>query len=752
MIGDLSLGFGTLTNLLLNGSTTLQNFTASNATTTNATTTNLAVSNLSSVIPYAFPGGSLGALTIGGNLSLSNGTLSSSPGFTFPFTKLSTNEQATSTTLALLNGFLSTASSTLASTTVSSLLATNATSTDLFVSNLASTTALRVANTAYIGGNVGIGTTGPTSIWTPTLQVSGTFGGIALTSTSANGGTFSIGSNVQSATRRLSFYDETAGAYRMTIDSAGNVGIGETAPGSKLSVSGGGSFGSGYDTTAAPTGGLIIEGNVGIGTTGPVTKLHLSGNSVSGTTLAGIRLDDTSGDTNSRNWFIGGGISNYGDLQIMQSSASGGDPYNVNPRLVIGQSGNVGIGTTAPDGNLHIYGDSPYLRFTNSGDSSTAFIQKIAAASGGLRIYDGTDYSVYFKSGNVGIGTTNPATGKLQVYTTTAVPIKMESASTDATVLYMTNTDASPQSWGIGIAGSGNTHNTDSNFYIRDETGSSDKLTIKTDGNVGIGTTSPDSIILDVEGDIEVGTGTTGCVRDADNTTLTGSCVSDERLKKNIENLSGNTLEKLAQLRPVTFEWRNDEYGWLNGQPGINYGLIAQEVEQIFPEMVNTDEKGYKRVSYDISLITRILEGIRELYNEVLALKDRITALAKEFITDKLVTKELCVEDVCVTREQFMRMVEAAGTAPIAEPASEATSGGNEIIIEDIVATSTVETVPIEATSTSETVVESEPETAAETPPEPVSESALIEPDEPLAEEPTAEPIVSETVSSTPTE
>ncbi|KKS45518.1 MAG: hypothetical protein UV10_C0021G0005 [Candidatus Azambacteria bacterium GW2011_GWA1_42_19] len=32
---------------------------------------------------------------------------------------------------------------------------------------------------------------------------------------------------------------------------AGNVGIGETAPGSKLSVSGGGSFGAGYDTTAA---------------------------------------------------------------------------------------------------------------------------------------------------------------------------------------------------------------------------------------------------------------------------------------------------------------------------------------------------------------------------------------------------------------------------------------------------------------------------------------------------------------------
>ena len=50
------------------------------------------------------------------------------------------------------------------------------------------------------------------------------------------------------------------------------------APGSKLSVSGGASIGTGYDTTAAPSDGMIIEGNVGIGTTAPGAKLEVAGN------------------------------------------------------------------------------------------------------------------------------------------------------------------------------------------------------------------------------------------------------------------------------------------------------------------------------------------------------------------------------------------------------------------------------------------------------------------------------------------
>ncbi|MBX4206358.1 hypothetical protein KW784_01040, partial [Candidatus Parcubacteria bacterium] len=68
----------------------------------------------------------------------------------WPFTKQADNAQATSTLLELFGGLYTNASSTLASTTVTSLLSNNATATDLYVGNLASTTQLR-ANVANIG-------------------------------------------------------------------------------------------------------------------------------------------------------------------------------------------------------------------------------------------------------------------------------------------------------------------------------------------------------------------------------------------------------------------------------------------------------------------------------------------------------------------------------------------------------------------------------------------------------------------------
>jgi hypothetical protein len=128
--------------------------------------------------------------------------------------------------------------------------------------------------------------------------------------------------------------------------------------------------------------------------------------------------------------------------------------------------------------------------------------------------------------------------------------------------------------------------------------------------SVGIGTTAP-ADKLDVDGDIRIGTGTTGCVKDSDATVIAGTCSSDARLKRNIEPFA-NVLDRLVKVRPVHFDWKADEYPERNFGQSRSFGLIAQEVEQVFPNLVTADAEGMKAVRYN-ELPFLMLQAIREL-------------------------------------------------------------------------------------------------------------------------------------------
>jgi hypothetical protein len=93
---------------------------------------------------------------------------------------------------------------------------------------------------------------------------------------------------------------------------------------------------------------------------------------------------------------------------------------------------------------------------------------------------------------------------------------------------------------------------------------------------------------LQVFGDIRVGTtGTNGCLLNFAGTGLVGSCSSDRRLKKNITPFAP-MLDKVTALQPVHYFWRSDEFPARHFGNGQNYGLIAQDVEQVLPELVVT--------------------------------------------------------------------------------------------------------------------------------------------------------------------
>lgn len=193
------------------------------------------------------------------------------------------------------------------------------------------------------------------------------------------------------------------------------------------------------------------------------------------------------------------------------------------------------------------------------------------------------------------------------------------------------------------------------------------RMYIAGSGNVGIGTITPGNP-LQVVGSAANSASIYGVTRSAvggagvqaDNTItgsrgllawngwgvycFSGSCggstgawqvASDERLKTDIRSIDG-ALEKIQHLRGVYYRWRNEE---TNRRDGEKIGLIAQEVEKVFPQAVKTTELppnspaalagGTKILSYS-DLIGPVIQAIKELYANWRSDHEQIKRLLRE--------------------------------------------------------------------------------------------------------------------------
>ena len=106
---------------------------------------------------------------------------------------------------------------------------------------------------------------------------------------------------------------------------------------------------------------------------------------------------------------------------------------------------------------------------------------------------------------------------------------------------------------------------------------------------------------------------------------------SDERLKENIESVGG-LLEKVEKLKPVEFDW-NDEAASTFKKEGHEIGLIAQDVEKIFPDLVG-DRKGFKTVDYE-KLVPMLVDCIKDLSHQVRTLNEKVDDLEFRNLTDQ---------------------------------------------------------------------------------------------------------------------
>lgn len=113
--------------------------------------------------------------------------------------------------------------------------------------------------------------------------------------------------------------------------------------------------------------------------------------------------------------------------------------------------------------------------------------------------------------------------------------------------------------------------------------------------------------------------------------------VSDERKKENIEEMS-NMTEKLMKVKPVIYTYKQDKEEQEKGDESRKYcGFLAQNLESMFPSLVDTDENGNKFVNYN-GMLPILLSALKEQQEIINKQKKRLKNQSKRLkaIEDKL--------------------------------------------------------------------------------------------------------------------
>jgi hypothetical protein len=551
-------------------------------------------------------GSTVGRFTSAGQINLGGTNATAAP----LFTVLATGNAGIGTTspFAKLDIFNTTSSATAPLFSIASSTSGAGTSTALYITS---------------NGRVGVGTTSPLA-------------------------TFAINPVAGAATYQLVVGSSTGTNFQ--INNSGNVSIGTSTNVSKLDIRPvtfnssqadgitlGNTTNNGWNSTiflrsdvngvarlsiggpggAVPDSLVIVSsGNIGIGTTTPSSKLNIYSSTngdvlkLEGTangTATGLKFTNQSGDMAAiRSAYINSAVSTETYLSLHTNPSGGNGQLSTEVMRLTG-AGNVGIGTTTPTAKFDIFN-------TTSSVSTPLF--SVASSTSGA----GTSTAFYINSnGIVGIGTTSP-TSPLHVYGSAAIPVTLERSVTTANIGIEFKDQTS--SWYAG-KGSGGDFNLNTSANLN----SSAKLALTTGGALTV-------------------------------SSCTG-CSSDERLKKNIEPLSSDAiLDQILKLRPVSFNWRGAVFG-VEMASTTQYGFIAQEAQKVFPDLVIKDVAteytpgGTYLFNYQ-GLISPLVVAVQRLYTMITETKEHFT------------TKTLCVEDVCVTRDQFLAMVNAAAGKPTA--------------------------------------------------------------------------------------
>jgi Chaperone of endosialidase len=401
-----------------------------------------------------------------------------------------------------------------------------------------------------------------------------------------------------------------------------------------------------------------INSHVGIGTTTPDTKLHVAGN---------IKMVDGLQGPGKVLTSDGNGVGSWQTLPIAAASGwtvAGNNVYKTN------NAGNIGIGTATPGFPLNFantLGDKIAL-YGNSGNHYGLGIQ-----GGLLQIHtEAINSDIAFGYGNSASFTETmrvKGNGNVQVKSSTQESMWINGPTGNYVTLaentinrgYFGSYAGADQDIELGTF----TANTTGSVHL--STGNVPRLTVRPDGNVGIGNTNPTVPLtvgsgfgtrlslyqgalghvgfgvyggeLRAQVDIPGGKVSLGAL-DAGGTFFENAYAqknggfafyvlgsiwangtvysSDRRFKKNIKPAT-NSLSKLTQLQGVSYDMNVDEFKKNNFKATSDIGLIAQDVQKIFPEVVS-EKDGYLGIDYG-KLVPVLIESIKEQQKQIEELK-----------------------------------------------------------------------------------------------------------------------------------
>ncbi len=578
---------------------TLSTYTTSNATTLNATTGNIVTGVVTSIsgTNLTYTTGNVTTLNVG-NLNGVSGVVTSITGTGLTYTTGNFNT-LNATTGNIVSGFVTSISGTgltytsgnLGTLNVNNLYAVSGLTTNGTITNLTGTAA--TIGTVQISAGIITSSSGIVTYYgdgTYLNMASNPGMGIGI---GTAGGAVGYGAtflDLRGAGVSTTFYNNIAGIATIFFEGGGGgggaIGIGSTFPGTPLSIepppsSGDLFFHIDYGRTFI----YYDEVALGIGATAVWIDAAPFNQGIDAV-LAGVAFSEGTA-SNPSAYFQGSSNTGWfsptgGQFTVVSLGSS---ILNVNPSGIvvtgIASATNGFAGTFR--GGIAVFQDTttePVVRITQTGTGNALVVED----SGNP---DATPF-VITGIGSVGIGTNTPVT-HLDVHGT--IRAARQDAVSDGGEIVLARASDNANAWALDV-------HTD-RFRITDVIQASTRFSISPGGNVGLGSDATSK--LHVFGDAIV-TGVVTCT-DINST-------SDINLKENITTVD-NALDITSQLRGVRFEWKKDH------RP--SYGVIAQELEQVLPELVTDTDP--KTVNYN-GIIGVLIEAIKELKNEIEELKN----------------------------------------------------------------------------------------------------------------------------------